>query len=148
MRLFYEYLNNLPAVVIKKLNNFIYQSSNFSPIEMDQLVFWIENEYEKVICILSIKILVLHFKNYAEIYNVSTHLSFRRLGFAYNLLKFAIDFIRHLIPDVIIWLGVDIENRNAIKLYHKLGFQTLNISNYTPSGKYRVKPFIEMLLNI
>ena len=148
MRLFYEYLNNLPALVIEKLNNFIYQSSNFSPIEMDQLVFWIENEYGKVICILSIKLLVIKFENYAEIYNVSTHPSLRRLGFAYNLLKFAIDFIRHLIPDVIIWLGVDIENRNAIKLYHKLGFQTLNISNYTPSGKYRVKPFIEMLLNI
>lgn len=63
-----------------------------------------------------------------EIQSVSTHISYRRRGYANKLIKTAIQYINTIdkTKSKDIRLEVDINNRGALKLYTKLNFVIMN----------------------
>jgi hypothetical protein len=81
-----------------------------------------------------------------EIHNMCVDPKYRKMGLGILLLRRTFDLIYNNYPAYKIWLGVDFDNINAIKLYLKAGFESPKFTDTTPSG-YTQDPFLSLIHN-
>jgi ribosomal-protein-alanine N-acetyltransferase len=76
------------------------------------------------------------FKGEVQILNLATHPGFRRLGIAYSLLQFTLDFT-HKKRGICYFLEVRRSNQAAFNLYERMGFTLYGIRKnyYTDTGE-------------
>lgn len=158
----YKYLKErYPDMELKQLNaNVVIEMNNYLRDNCQYMLIFMDYHFKKYIPIIVTNtiddqiVILFEFMynpetNIAEIYNICTHLEYRRNGYAKGL-KNVFDSLQNVLT-CDLWIAVASNNpmyQIAVDIYIKMGFvHDIKVSYKTPSDVFYPAGFIEMRRN-